>query len=113
MAVETGSGWIPYVLEQLDDRWWRNRSWLPVQLQHEPSFYYRRNWRSAFMIDHYAVKNRHVLGVDNLMWSTDYSHHGCHRPETRRVVEEMFRALPADERRKMSTGNATKLYKLS
>ena len=23
--VETGSGWIPYILEQLDDRWWRNR----------------------------------------------------------------------------------------
>ena len=66
VAVETGSGWIPYILEQLDDRWWRNRWWLPVKLKHEPSFYYRRNWRSAFMIDHYAVQNRHVLGVDNL-----------------------------------------------
>ena len=85
VAVETGSGWIPYILEQLDDRWWRNRSWLPVKLKHEPSFYFRRNWRSAFMIDHYAVQNRHVLGVDNLMWSTDYPHHGCDWPETRRV----------------------------
>src|SRR5207248_2822719 len=26
VAVETGCGWIPYLLEQLDDRWWRNRS---------------------------------------------------------------------------------------
>src|SRR3989442_9082593 len=31
VAVETGSGWIPYLLEQLDDRWRRNRAWLPVQ----------------------------------------------------------------------------------
>ena len=32
VMVEAGSGWIPYILEQLDDRWHRNRSWLPVKL---------------------------------------------------------------------------------
>ena len=47
------------------------------------------------MIDHYAVQNRHVLGVDNLLWSTDYPHHGCDWPETRRIVDEMFRGVPA------------------
>jgi predicted TIM-barrel fold metal-dependent hydrolase len=113
VCVETGSGWIPYVLEQLDDRWWRNRSWLPVKLKHPPSTYYHRNWRSTFMIDHYAVRNRHVLGVDNLMWSTDYPHHGCDWPETRRVVEEMFRDVSADERQKMCAGNAVALYGLA
>src|SRR5439155_1539638 len=76
VAVETGCGWIPYLLEQLDDRWWRNRSWLPIKLKHEPSFYFRRNWRAAFMIDRYAVMNRHVIGVENMLWSTDYPHHG-------------------------------------
>jgi predicted TIM-barrel fold metal-dependent hydrolase len=112
VAVETGSGWIPYVLEQMDDRWWRNRNWLPVKLEHEPSFYFRRNWRSAFMIDNYAVRNRHVLGVDNLMWSTDYPHHGCDWPETRRVVDDMFRDVPLEERQKMCALNAAKLYRL-
>jgi predicted TIM-barrel fold metal-dependent hydrolase len=112
VSVEAGSGWIPYVLEQMDDRWWRNRTWLPVKLAHEPSFYYRRNWRSSFMIDNYAVRNRHVLGIDNLMWSTDYPHHGCDWPETRRVVDDMFRDVPTDERRKMCALNAAKLYGL-
>jgi predicted TIM-barrel fold metal-dependent hydrolase len=112
VAVETGSGWIPYILEQLDDRWWRNRGWLPIKLQHEPSFYYRRNWRSAFMIDHYAVQNRNVLGVDNLLWSTDYPHHGCDWPETRKTVDEMFRGVPEADRWKMTAGNAIKLYRL-
>jgi len=112
VAVETGAGWIPYILEQMDDRWWRNRNWLPVKLAHEPSFYFRRNWRSAIMIDHYAVDNRYSLGVDNLMWSTDYPHHGCDWPESRRVVEEMFRGVAEDERNKMCALNAAKLYKL-
>jgi predicted TIM-barrel fold metal-dependent hydrolase len=113
VAVETGSGWIPYILEQLDDRWWRNRSWLPVKLRHEPSCYYRRNWMSAFMVDHYAVKNRHLLGVENLLWSTDYPHHGCDWPETRRTVDEMFRGVPDEERWKMCAGNAIRLYRLT
>ena len=112
VAVETGSGWIPYILEQLDDRWWRNKSWLPVKLKHEPSFYFRRNWMSAFMIDHYAVRNRHLLGVDNLMWSTDYPHHGCDWPQTRKTVDEMFRGVPDEERAKMTAGNAKRLYGL-
>ena len=113
VAVETGCGWIPYVLEQLDDRWWRNRWWLPVKLKHEPSFYFHRNWRASSMIDHYAVKNRHVIGVDNMLWSTDYPHHGCDWPETRRVVDDMMRDVPADERRKLCALNAAKLYKLA
>ncbi|GIW41948.1 MAG: hypothetical protein KatS3mg076_2525 [Candidatus Binatia bacterium] len=112
VSVEAGSGWIPYILEQLDDRYWRNRYWLPVKLKHQPSEYYRRNWRSTFMIDHYAVDNRYRLGVDNMMWASDYPHHGCDWPETRRVVEDMFRNVPLEERRKMCALNAAKLYKL-
>lgn len=112
VAVETGSGWVPYILEQLDDRWWRNRHWLPIKLKHEPSEYYRRNWLTSFMIDNYAVQNRDVLGVENLLWSTDYPHHGCDWPETRRTVDTMFRDVPADQRYKMCAGNAIRLYKL-
>jgi predicted TIM-barrel fold metal-dependent hydrolase len=112
VAVETGAGWVPYILEQMDDRWWRNRWWLPVKLKHEPSYYFRRNWRVAFMIDHYAVANRHTIGVDNMMWSTDYPHHGCDWPETRRVVDEMFRGVADDERARMCALNAAKLYGL-
>ena len=52
------------------------------------------------------------LGVDNLLWSTDYPHHGCDWPETRRTVDEMFRGVPDHERWKMTAGNAMRLYGL-
>ncbi len=113
VMVEAGSGWIPYILEQLDDRYWRNRAWLPVRLEHTPSEYYRRNWRSTFMIDRYAVQNRYALGIDNLMWSTDYPHHGCDWPESRRVLAELFHDVPTEERRRICALNAAKLYRLS
>ena len=112
VAAETGAGWIPYILEQLDDRWWRNRSWLPVRLAHEPSTYFRRNWRATFMIDHVAVANRATIGVDNLMWSTDYPHHGCDWPESRRIIGELFRGVPTADRMRLCAGNAAALYRL-
>jgi predicted TIM-barrel fold metal-dependent hydrolase len=112
VAAETGAGWIPYILEQLDDRWWRNRSWLPVTLRQPPSAYFRAHWRATFMIDHVAVENREAIGIDNLMWSTDYPHHGCDWPESRRVVTSLFRDVPAAERQRMCAGNAVRLYGL-
>jgi len=65
------------------------------------------------MIDRYAVMNRHVIGVENMLWSTDYPHHGCDWPETRRVVDDIFRDVPAAERRRMCAQNAAELYKLT
>jgi predicted TIM-barrel fold metal-dependent hydrolase len=112
VAAETGAGWIPYILEQLDDRWWRNRHWLPVRLAREPSFYFRRNWRATFMIDRAAVANRAAIGVENLMWSTDYPHHGCDWPESRRAVSRMFADVPTQERAALCADNAAALYRL-
>ncbi len=113
VMVEAGSGWVPYLLEQLDDRWKRNRAWLPVPLEHEPSDYYRRNWRSTFMIDRYAVENRHKLGVENILFATDYPHHGCDWPNTRQVVGALFDGVPDDERERICAGNAVRLYGLA
>jgi len=110
VMVEAGAGWIPYILEQLDDRWWRNRSWLPVRLAEPPSHAFRQNWRATFMIDRYAVENRHVIGVQNLLWSSDYPHHGCDWPETRRVVDTLMRDVPVDERHALCAGNAARIY---
>ena len=106
VAVETGSGWIPYILEQLDDRWWRNRALAAgeararAELLLPPQLALRRSWSTTT-----RSQNRHVLGVDNLMWSTDYPHHGCDWPQTRKTVDEMFRrprrgALEDDRRQR-------------
>jgi predicted TIM-barrel fold metal-dependent hydrolase len=70
----------------------------------------RSNWRFTFVIDHYGVQNRHAVGVENVMWSTDYPHHGCDWPHSRRVVDEMFRDVPPAERRAILHDNVARLY---
>ena len=113
VSAENNCGWLPYYLQRMDRTFERGRYAAGFKLSLKPSEYFRRNWMSAFMIDHYAVRNRHLLGVDNLMWSTDYPHHGCDWPQTRKTVDEMFRGVPDDERAKMTAGNAKRLYGLA
>jgi predicted TIM-barrel fold metal-dependent hydrolase len=113
ISVEAGAGWVPFLLEQMDDRWWRNRHWAKVELQMLPSEYFRRNWRLTFVQDFYGVRNRHDVGIDNMMWSTDYPHHISDWPYSRKIANEMFAGVPEEERYKICAGNAAKLYGLS
>ena len=111
-CTEAGAGWLPYLLEQMDDRYWRNRHWTKCELELLPSEYFYRNWRITFMLDQYAVRNRHACGVRNLMWSTDYPHHGTDWPYSRKSVKEMCHAVPADEQQRILALNAAELYRI-
>ncbi len=113
VSVEAGAGWVPYFLEQLDDRYFRNRGWAKVELEMLPSDYFRRNWLVTFVKDAYGIRNRHAVGVANMMWSTDYPHHICDWPYSRKLANEMFAGVPEGERQQICAGNAAALYKLN
>jgi len=112
ISVEAGAGWVPYFLEQMDDRYFRNRTWAKVELQMLPSAYFRRNWLVTFVQDFYGVRNRHAVGIGNMMWSTDYPHHICDWPYSRKLANEMFAGVPENERNQICAGNAAALYGL-
>src|SRR4029450_10077272 len=62
VSVEAGIGWVPYFLEQMDDRYDRNRHWAKVTLERTPSTYVKTNWRFTFVLDHYGGRNRDAVG---------------------------------------------------
>jgi len=111
--IETGVGWIPHFLEQIDDRYWRNRSWGNIPITAPPSFYWFRNFSATFITDRNGIANRHGVGVANMMWSTDYPHHGNDWPYSRKVINETMGDLPADERAKIVAGNAVRIFGLN
>ena len=111
--VEPGLGWVAYYLHFLDDMVLRQGYEFPVLDGELPSFYYHRNLAMTFIDEPDPVRNlRHVLGAQNLLWSSDYPHHRHDWPYSRRVIEESFLNVPADEKQKMICGNAVELYKL-
>jgi len=110
--IETGVGWIPHFLECLDDRWWRNRVWGDLPLKEPPSFYWWRNNAASFIIDRTGVELRNRVGVENMMWSSDYPHHGNDWPYSRKTIEEMMGSINEHERALITGGNAVRIWKL-
>lgn len=110
--IETGVGWIPHFLEQIDDRYWRNRSWGNIPIKEPPSFYWFRNMSATFITDFNGVENRYGVGVDNMMWSSDYPHHGNDWPYSRRTIDTMMSNIDRDERRRIVGANAARIFDL-
>jgi predicted TIM-barrel fold metal-dependent hydrolase len=111
-AVETGCGWVPFLMEQMDDRYWRNRTWAGSTLKHPPSYYFRNNWSFTFITDLSGISQREQIGVDRIMWSTDFPHHGNDWPRSRWTIEQQFAGVPEAEKQKMICDNVVRMYSL-
>ena len=82
----------------------------PTKLTLKPSEYFQRQMSCTFIDDAFGVATRHWIGVDNLMWSSDYPHTASTWPRSRAVIERDFKDVNADEQWKILRGNAAKLY---
>ncbi len=112
VLVEAGLGWIPYFLQRLDTMRERH-GWDHYEMLPElPSFYWQRQMMATFEEDTYGVSQRHRIGVDNLMWATDYPHPDSTWPHSQKVLQTHFDDVPVDEARKMIGENAARLYGL-
>jgi predicted TIM-barrel fold metal-dependent hydrolase len=109
---EVDCGWVPYYREQLDDRYKRIHHFAEIHLPKAPSEYFYSNLSWSYITDTYGLKNRHEIGVNNILWSSDYPHLGADWPHSWRVIEEVMTGIPEDEKAKILAGNAVRLYHL-
>ena len=112
VAVEAGIGWIPYFLHHLDDNFLRRRFRAGVRLARMPSEYFKDHVHATFIEDPHGIRNRHEIGVDKIMWSTDYPHTNSNWPSSQRIAAYELRDVPADERRMIVRDNAARMYGL-
>jgi len=114
LLVEANIGWIPTLLEQVDDMFLRYR-WFTngvEQMRTMPSRTFFRNFWATFMIDTVGIQLRYRMNLDHLLWSTDYPHTGSDWPNNRVMIERDFRGVPRDEVRRMLHENCKALYHL-
>jgi predicted TIM-barrel fold metal-dependent hydrolase len=110
--IEVGLAWIPFFLEQSDDNYQRHRFWTNTQLSMPPSEFWPRNCFATFQVDRYGIENRHRVGVNTIMWSSDYPHAGADWPYARERIATQLRDVPSDETRQILSANATRFYGL-
>jgi predicted TIM-barrel fold metal-dependent hydrolase len=66
----------------------------------------------TFVDDPRGLQHRHDLGVDRIMWSTDFPHPATSWPNSQTIVEKNFADIPEEERSLVVAGNAAALYGL-
>ncbi len=112
VSVEGGIGWLGYLSQRADDVWEKHRHWTRPAIKQPPSFYFRRQIFANFMDDPVGLTSRHHIGVDNIMFETDYPHSDTTFPRSEQLVSERFAEIPPDETRKILRDNAIQLYGL-
>ena len=112
-SVEHEAAWIPHWLKQMDftylerpvfTKGWRSKDGLM------PSDYWKRNMFVEFMEDDIGVKLRDYIGVETMLWGSDYPHAETTFPRSQQFLARMFDGVPADEVRKITSDNAAKMF---
>ena len=109
---ESGIGWLPYILERLDDTY-EERLADDCTLSLRPSEYFRRQIYATFQKDHHGVRAMAEIAPDNVMWGSDYPHRDGTWPFSQKAIEEQFRGVSAEVQRKMLWENVRRLYRIT
>ena len=107
---EGGVGWMPYLLERTDYSWGRHKYWCDINADVVPSDLFREHVYGCFVADKAGIEARHRIGVDNIMFESDYPHSDSNWPHTRKLLSEWLLDVPDNEARKIVELNARTLY---
>jgi uncharacterized protein len=110
VLAEVDCGWVPYVKEQIDNNYHRLDAVSRFGLQAPPSEYIDRHFHYGFMTDTFGIDNRHRIGVERMLWSSDYPHISADWPMSWRTIQAAFSGVPSAERDLILAGNAARLY---
>jgi predicted TIM-barrel fold metal-dependent hydrolase len=114
ILAEGGLGWIPFMLEKADFLWDRHRAYSRNPLVDppvRPSELYRGHIYGTIQShDDAGIRERHTIGVDQILWQCDYPHADSAWPESRDLLGTQLRDIPAVERVAILGGNARRVF---
>lgn len=111
VSAENDIGWLAHFLKRLDhasDRWHMRYPAMKLRA----SEYWKRQVYCTFQDDVPGVITRHLIGVDNLMWASDYPHGDSTWPRSPEFIEKNFGDVGEDEKELMLRGNMARVYQL-
>lgn len=115
VSVESGIGWIPFVLEALDYQFIGNRvTEQRPDLDMLPSEYFARNIYACYWFEQIAPRRLiDKVGVDRILFETDFPHPtSLYGTEVQERIEAGLSDSTPEQRRAILWGNAQNLYKV-
>jgi len=118
IALSEGQvGWMPFSLERVDSIWERASVWEPelvARVPERPSTYMDRVYGCVFD-DVHGLVSRDVVGMNQIMFETDYPHADSTYPHSRQTAEKLVAAAGLNEHEAwlLVRGNAIRCYDLA
>lgn len=117
VMAESGLGWLPWVVQELDYRHWRlweakefweNKGGIPLKMK--PSEVFKRQIYTTFQEDYVAMKLLDFYGENNVLWASDYPHPDSIWPNSHATIEKQMADFSPELRKKLTHDNAAQLY---
>jgi predicted TIM-barrel fold metal-dependent hydrolase len=113
--TEQGADWVPGTVAQMDGiakgRIWRSAHEKP--LPHLPSeLFHRQCFVANSIMMRHDIEMREAIGLDVLMWGSDFGHHEGEWPLTHERMHGLFDGVPADDVRRIVGDNFLRAYRV-
>ena len=113
VSVESGVGWIPFLLDALDYQCGETAPQHLAHLSLKPSDYFRRQFYGCFWFESRTLGPAiEHLGPDRIMFETDIPHPTCLYPHSVERVRNAISELDPVVQKKILHDNAADLYKI-
>ena len=111
--VEFELSWAPNILASMDYTYRERHGEAIYRFKGgmRPSDFFHRNVVLSFQEDGIGIRLRDVIGVDNMMWGSDYPHSESTFPRSRKILEDILAGVPDDEGAKIAGANTARVYR--
>ena len=114
-SIEMELSWAPHFLDRLDYNY-TQRAIGDTSYRFKgdalPSDFFHSNVFLGFQEDALGIRDRHIIGVDQLLWGSDYPHVESTFPRSQQIIEKILADCTEEEKAKIAGGNAARLYNL-
>src|SRR5262245_38317178 len=111
--VEFELSWAPHILASMDYTYRERHEEAIHRFKGDmrPSDFFHRNVVLSFQEDAVGIRLRDTIGVDNMMWGSDYPHSESTFPRSRQILAEILAGVPEDEQARIVGGNTARVYR--
>ena len=112
-TIESGVGWIPWVINQLDHGYRAHHMWLRPVIPRLPSEYFKQNCFATFMEEPTMVAYCLTQGLeDNMVWASDYPHPEGSFPHCGESISRVLSDVSEEHAAKLLGLNAARIFNI-
>ena len=116
-SVEMELSWAPHFLDRIDYTYTQRNQETSAGWRFKdgglPSDFFHSNVFLGFQEDALGIRDRDIIGVDNLLWGGDYPHQESTFPRSLQIIEEILSDCTEEEKAKIVAGNCARVYNLN